>query len=504
MTNSSKRIARLRKTAVSGIALQLITLACGFVLPWLILQNFGSEVNGIVNSITKFLGMISFLELGMGAVVPSALYKPLAAKDQRAISEIVVSAQDFFTRLGLILCVYVAVLVVVFPYLNASSFDSVYTGTLIISISISLFAQYFFGIVNGLLIRADQRGYVVNRVQAFALILNTIFCYFIIKAGGSIQLVKFVGSIVFLICPAYLWFYVKNNYSINRKAKAKEEPIKQKWNGIAQHISALLIDSTPVILLSIFTSFSVVSVFSVYSMVVSGVRGLLLSVTGGISPVLGELFARGETEALTKAHSWVEWTIHTTTTVIFCITALTIVPFVLVFTKGISDTNYDVSVFALLLCFGISLHCYRLPYNIMILAVNKFKETQICYIVATVLTLAFSFVGVLSFGLEGVSIGLIISMGYQIIWMFEFNRKNIINLSRRKFFYQIFVDITVVSVSIALSMYFTKTSTNYYEWIIYASKISFVTLLSSAVVNLLFFKEKMKTVLERSIAVCLR
>ncbi|MDU2201798.1 MAG: sugar isomerase, partial [Anaerococcus hydrogenalis] len=83
----------------SSLIFQLTTIICGFIVPRLILQTYGSEINGLINSIMQFLAIISFLELGVGAVIQSSLYKPLAEKNDEEISKIVVSGQRFFSRL---------------------------------------------------------------------------------------------------------------------------------------------------------------------------------------------------------------------------------------------------------------------------------------------------------------------------------------------------------------------------------------------------------------------
>lgn len=101
------REKRLAANTVSSLMLQLCTIICGFILPRMILAGFGSNVNGMINSITQFLGVISFLELGVGSVIQSSLYKPLADKDNETISKIIVSGQKFFSRLAMILFVYV-------------------------------------------------------------------------------------------------------------------------------------------------------------------------------------------------------------------------------------------------------------------------------------------------------------------------------------------------------------------------------------------------------------
>ena len=59
----------LATNTLVAIIYQLIVVVCGFILPRVILGEFGSELNGLVNSITQFLSVISFMELGVGCCI---------------------------------------------------------------------------------------------------------------------------------------------------------------------------------------------------------------------------------------------------------------------------------------------------------------------------------------------------------------------------------------------------------------------------------------------------
>ena len=288
----------LKKNTAASLIAQITALICGFILPRLFLQHFGSEVNGLVNSIAQFLSVISFLELGVGAVVESSLYKPLAEKDNQQISKVMVSANKFFQRLAQILIVYVLVLMLVYPLIANQSFGYLYTATLIAAISISSFAQYYFGIVNSLLLNADQRGYIQYNAQTITVVLNTVVCVFMIKLGGSVQLVKLTTSLIYLARPLALRIYVNRRYQIDWKIQYDGEPIQQKWNGVAQHIAAVVLDGTDTIVLTLLSTLSNVSIYSVYFMVIKGVKTLFLSMTNGIQSLLGELWARQELDEL--------------------------------------------------------------------------------------------------------------------------------------------------------------------------------------------------------------
>jgi hypothetical protein len=62
------------------------------------MKYFGSELNGLVTSITQFLGFITLLEAGVGNVVQSFLYRHLAQKDDAEIGKIIISSNRFLER----------------------------------------------------------------------------------------------------------------------------------------------------------------------------------------------------------------------------------------------------------------------------------------------------------------------------------------------------------------------------------------------------------------------
>lgn len=491
------REKRLFYNTISSLVFQVTTIICGFILPRLILNAFGSEVNGLVNSITQFLGVISFLELGVGAVVQSALYKPLAEKNQEDVSKIISSANKFFTRLGQILLIYVIALVIFYPQFAGKNFGFIYTATLIVTISISSFAQYFFGIVNRLLLTADQRGYIQYNAQTLAVVCNTAACFILIRVGCSIQIVKLTTSLIYLLQPFLIYLYVRNHYSIDRKIKYIKEPIPQKWNGIAQHVAAVILDGTDTIVLTLFATLSDVSIYSVYFLVVKGVKQLFMSMTNGITSLIGELWAKQEIKELNKTFSWTEWVIHTGTTFVFGLTAILIVPFVRVYTLGIHDANYIQPLFAALIVAANAGHCLRLPYNIVILAGGHYKQTQNSYIIAATLNVIVSVVTVKAWGLIGVAIGTLVAMGYQTVWMAIYDSRNLIKWPLRNFAKQIFVDGLTVTIGFFATRMIVMPEATYIEWVFLAVKTAIIWIVIVGVLNMVFYRDKMQSMIHK-------
>lgn len=488
---------KLALNTVSSLALQVVSVICGFILPRLILETFGSDVNGLVNSITQFLGVITLLDLGVGAVVQSALYKPLADNDTNMISKIYVSANKFFRRLAEILLVYVVLLMIFYPMLVNKSFGHMYTALLIAAICISSFAQYYFGIVNSLLLNADQRGYIQYVAQIITLILNTFACYIIIKLGASIQIVKLTTSLIFLLRPLFLVFYVKKHYSIDKKITYTEEPIKQKWNGMAQHFASYVLNGTDNIVLTMFSTLGNVSIYSVYNVVIIGVKNALLSVTNGFQSLIGEMLAKKETMKLNAFFGFVEWFLHTGTTLVFGCTGVLIVDFVRVYTYGINDADYIQPLFAVLITIANAGHCLRLPYNILILAAGHYKQTQSNYIIAMILNIVVSIATVKMWGLVGVAIGTLIAMAYQTVWMAKYDSKNIICWPFKNFLKQCGVDAVTVIIASLATFKIPMLSVSYVSWFLLAIEAFGIWLIISIVINTIFYRERVLSIFIR-------
>ena len=475
--------------SVSALVFQITTVLCGFILPKLILVYFGSDINGLINSVGQFLGVISFFELGIGAVIQTSLYKPLADNDLIGTSKVISSANRFFRKLGYALLIYVGVVVCLYPVLVNQKFSFWFIASLIVAMSIRFFAQYFFGIVNRLLLIADQKAYIQYNAQTIAVIVNTIVCYILMKLDCSVQIIYGTTSLIFFIQPALIHLYVRKHYSISRNITYDVEPIKQKWNGVAQHIAAFILDGTDIVVLSLFSTLNNVSIYSVYILVIKGVKQLFLSMISGFDALIGNLWAKQELEELKNVFSWTEWIIHTTVVFFFTVTAVLIVPFVEVFTLGISDADYFQPIFGVTIVLAYAIYCLSLPYLIMILAVGHYKQTQYKFVVAAVINIVVSVICVKQFGLIGVALGTLAAMAYQTVWMAWYNSKNFICWSMRKFAKQICVDVVSAVGIYWLGSLMEMSSVSYVAWVVLAVKVTAIGGIIVLVVNGMFYRE---------------
>ena len=484
------QMKKILSNGMAAVVAQIVTIICGLILPRLILDCYGSELNGLTQSIKQFLGLISFLDMGVGQVVRSALYQPLSRKDHFQISRIIVSGSRYYRTISHALLGYVAVLAVVYPILVNGSYDWFFTVSLLIVMAISSFAQYYFGIVNEQLLHADQKSYLIYLTQTFTNLANLALCIWLIRMKASIHAIKLTTSLVFVIKPLIYSVYIRRHYQIDKTITYTEEPIKQKWYGISQHISAVVLDGTDNVVLTFFSTLSNVSVYSVYYMVISSIQGLYQSATMGIQSAAGALWARNDREKIQEMFFSVEYVLHVVTVFLFCCTGILIVPFVRVYTDGLTDAEYIQPMFAAFLVLAYGIRSLRTPYNIWILAAGHFKQTQRCHITAAAINLIISVIAVSRWGLIGVAIGTLIAMCYQTTWMAFYTIRNLIKCSVAHILKQAIADVTTVVLVCFIAVRIDMQTVSYLDWAFMALKVAMITAGGIFVISMLFYRKQ--------------
>ena len=471
---------------------QMTTVICGFILPKFLIPHFGSKVNGLLNSITQFLAFITFLESGVGAVVQSSLYKPLAEKDNKKLSQVIVSSNNFFNKIMIITFFYVFGLVFFYYFIVKSEFDFIYTALLIIILALNFIAQHYLFLSYRLLLNADQLSFVQLLIHSFCLIINTITTIVLISFNMGIHIVKLASMLIFAIQPILLKYIVDRKYDLNLKVELTEEPIKQKWNGFAQHIASVILSNTDTVVLTLFSTLENVSIYSVYYLVVHGIKQIINSLMNGIQSLLGNMLANDEKTKLNDTFDSIELVSNNIVLLLYVMTGIMITPFVLVYTKNFNDANYVSTYFGILLTIAYGLFSLRTPYEMMIKAAGHYKETQWSYIVEALINITLSVFFVFKYGLIGVAIGTLVAMLYRTIYVVDYLSKNILCRSKRKFFKLFLENLLIITIVCFLCKNIKLNNLNYFELIIMAIKNMGICISVIILFNILFNRKEIK------------
>lgn len=498
------RTQKLKLNSIVSLLTRIVTIISGLFLPWLILSNYGAETHGMTNSIGQFLGVITFLDMGVGVVVKSALYRPLAQEDDKKVNEVISAAKDYFRRIAYLLIAYIFILIVFYPLIIDSTTGYLSTIILIIAMSISYFGQYFFGIVNEILLSANQQDYIQLSSEIVVIILNLLVSIFLIHQGATIEVVKLGSGLIYLLRPLFLSYYVNKNFNIDYDIEVEEDPLPQKWNGVGQHVAYSINNSADVIILTIFSTLENISVYSVYNLVVSAIKMLISSLTTGIQSFFGDLYASDEINLLNNYFDRIEWIVHTGVVYLYGMTAVLISSFVMLYTAGVENISYEAPLFSMLLVIASAIYSIRTPYNSMVLSAGHFRETQASSFIEAGLNIVISVILVNQLGLVGIAIGTLVSMAYRTFYLVLYLSSNIIFRPVKKFLKHIFVDFIsfslIMMVGILISNIYTITTI--IDWVIVAIILGVISLILLSVINLLFYKETLisavRSVLKRN------
>lgn len=486
------------RNVITNLLLQAVVIVYGFIMPKIIIGRFGSDVNGLISSITQFLSYITLFESGFGAVVKAVFYKPIADKDKKAVASIIKTSEKFFRRIALSFIVYVIVLCFVFPMIAKSDFDTIFTVSLVVVIGISTFAEYFFGMAYRLFLQAEQKMYVVSVIQILTYVLAIATAVIMALCDANIVLIELILGMIFVLRPLLQNLYVKRKYNIMLDKAANNYPLKQKWDGLAQHIAWMIHSNTDVVVLTIFTNLAEVSVYSVYRLVVVAIKKIIQSFNNGIDSSFGDMMAKKEVDNLRKKFTIYELLFIMITTILFVSTLLLITPFVSVYAGNVTDADYIRPIFGYLLVLGEFIWAIRMPYNSLVAAAGHFRETRRGAWVEAGTNIILSIALVFNFGIIGVAIGTAVAMLVRTVELIYYANKNILLRGVKRSVGKILISIiiTLTSSLIWFSVIKAPLPNGYLEWGLQALMV-FLTI---SVVTMLFYcvcyREEMKDVLK--------
>ena len=103
---------KLKYNTILILINQIVAVMVGLIVPRMLLNTYGSMVNGYVYSISQMLSVITYFDFGISAVAQAAMYKPLVEKNEYQISIIYQAVKRYFRILGGFLIIYIGVLCV--------------------------------------------------------------------------------------------------------------------------------------------------------------------------------------------------------------------------------------------------------------------------------------------------------------------------------------------------------------------------------------------------------
>ncbi len=424
-----KKDSRIKYNLVSSLVYQVVLIALSFLLPRLYLENFGSEVNGVLSTIKQIFAYMCLLEAGVGLATTQALYKSIGENNYKSASAVLSATNKYYIKTGVIYLVLVLIIALIYAYVIPTGINSHVLFAIVILNAVPALFSYFIQAKYRILMEVDGRKYVINNSETIVQLLSNIGKILVLVLTDSLILIQLVYCIIALVQLVYLYVYAKRRYTwLDLKCKPDFEAISQKNSVLVHQLSGMVFNNTDIILLSVLCDFKAVSIYTIYNIFFSQMQNFITSIVSGFSFALGQLF-HTDKEKFLKVYSVYEVFYIMATFIIYTLMAVFLLPLIQIYTSGINDANYTNVTLVLLFVIMNLLANGKLPSNGVIEYAGRFDETRLHAIWEMAINIVVSVVAIIYYGICGAVFGTIAALVYRSIMMIYHSNKKVLGRS---------------------------------------------------------------------------
>ncbi|NJJ41644.1 sugar isomerase [Paenibacillus apii] len=445
------RVKRSLLNLFFGLGSQLIVIGLSVFIPRLILVKYSSEINGLTASITQIISYLTLLEAGVGTASVQALYKPIARDDKERINSIMAATSYYYKKTGGFYFIAVLLISVTYPFIINTEMSTLSIMTIVFLTSVGGAINYFFQGKYKILLMAEGKSYIETSIITILNIITSIIRIILLLQNVNIIVIQssyFIMS-VFQIIIFYL--YIKKNYTwLNLRIEPNFKAISQRNSVMIHELSYLVFRNTDILILMIFTSLKVVSVYVMYNLFFSLIDNIVQTVNGSVKFIFGQVFHENKKNFLILYDTYEVFFMGFVFSIL-TVSYILILPFMQLYTSGVDDINYIDYKLAILFVIVKILTNARIPSNNIIQITGHFKNTQNRSILESGLNLFISLIFVKYLGLYGVLLGTIVAMLYRSVDMVFYSNMVLLKrspwLTLRRWLINllIFLNITVIS-----------------------------------------------------------
>lgn len=464
---------------IVGLFSQIAILALGLIVPKLILNSYGSDTNGLTSTITQVFAYIALLQAGISASTRNVLYKPIQEDDREEISRWMTVSRKYYRRISYIYMVIIVLFSFGLPFLLKTnvSYWTVFFYVFFEGM-VSVVELYFIGCWNCLLYSTGKT-YVINtiafgtKILCYCLkILLAVFCVNI----AFIQVGYFLLSLIQLAIYAV---YMKRTYSwVNYNQPCANEKLPDKNAYIVSEICSTIFSSTDMIVLSIFVSTSLSSVYAVYNMVFVALNSLVMAIFNALSYSLGQTYHK-DIDEYRKLHDSFNSFFIGLMTVFMSVSVLLIGSFVNLYTKGVNDINYHYALLPICFCLIQLFSWGRFVSGFAIGVAGYQKKVVWVNVVEAAINITLSIGFVIGFGIVGVVLATVIALPLKLFYMNFFVERGLLKRRGTKFGLTFFLDLLIFLVCFFVSYFVEIPIDSYFAFIGFG--FAFTALLGSIV-----------------------
>lgn len=489
----------IAKNVLASLLTQIVNIAINVLLPPLIINNYGSSINGLIVTILQLMSYVSLVGAGISAAAMQSLYKPIALKDHSKINAILNAANSMFNKAGIIFSSVTVIIAFTYPFLiQQGDLDYWIVFKLVLIISILGASEFFYvGKIRALLL-ADQKGYIVSYVQAAGLSVGFIFSYILISHHSQIVYVQLASSFIYSFRLVVLYIIVKKRYNyLDKHVKGIVELKVQRNNAFIHQLTGILTLGSQTVILTSFIGLKVSSIYAVHNIVFSGLQSVFGQIIAAIAPFLGRSLNTKSKEVSSQEYNRLEYLFFSLLTIIFPFVTILLPVFIQLYTRN-ADINYSDKTLAVYFSIFGLLNLLRMPAQMAINSVGHFRETRNRALVEAGLCVLLQLVLVGKYHIYGVLLGSILALGWRCFDIIFYTNRIVLNQSNRLSIIRLLkiTSIIIILASINQFFQFTDAISTYFDLLKYCFVFMGISLFLLIVIDLLIERRQISSIIQ--------
>ena len=498
MNKEKSRTEKALMNVGGNMLYQITNTVVNIIIPPLIIGKYGSIVNGLISTIKQIISYVQLIGAGIAESSVVSLYKPLADKNHKKISAVYNASAKAFWQAGMVFSVISCIIATIYPFLISNNLNKVMISLIVIALCASGASEFFMVGKYRTLLTADQKIYMVNIAQTVGAVMNLIITVILININVDIVIVQIGSSIIYIMRIFILTLYIKKHYKyIDTKVKPDNTAISRRKAATIHQLAGLITFGSQTVVVSSFCGLAEGSVYSVYNLVFSGINTLCSTLSSALLASFGEIIAKNQKDKLNNSFRIYECIYYLLIFIFYSVAYIMILPFVEVYTSGVTDANYIRPLSATLFAIMGLLNCIRTPGATLINAIGHYDETKNRSIIEMVICFTLEMIFVQKFGMNGVLLGTIVAYAYRTIDVILYSNKIILNSSVIKSIRILLINFVTFFIFYLISNFITYHIDGYFSWVLYASLYTFIALIMFFVVNYFFNKKLLDDMLFR-------
>lgn len=456
---------------IANLLLTFVNLIVGFITTRLVLVNFGSDYNGLNTTINQIINIMLVVESGFALSANVALYKPISERNKEKIESILSAVNYVFLIVGAIVLIIGLASSFIAPLLIKTSVNYWEVVILFVLTVIPIVLRLVITTKYTTFLESTQKNYVSNIVKIVTSILILGSIYLIVQLGQPYIYIKsayFVWNMasIFILTFIFKKIYRQYNIGINRNLS----DIKGVSDVLIKKVTNVVYSTFPTLILGVFIGTNFVSVYGAYMLVISGITSVLGAFITGPKDSLGLLMAERDKKTIYDIFNKYTFIIFFLAIVFMATTATLIVPFIKLYTSGVTDINYIRPEFAYVMIVAALFSVIYGPYTHLLNGASIFKEARRVQVLAAILLVIVGTILTPLIGLIGVAIAMLIhdvvvSVGKMIVTYKTYFKHGFQDLI--KYFIFIIFPSTLITILMLVLVKFDLFINDYFDFLIW-------------------------------------